>query len=77
MAFGSRPDVFLIMAGSGVRENVELNELVGLLGLSGRIIAVGDRKNDMRAFYNSIDALAVSSFEEGFPNVGENVRNRS
>lgn len=69
MAFGSRPDVFLIMAGSGVRENVELNELVGLLGLSGRIIAVGDRKNDMRAFYNSIDALAVSSFEEGFPNV--------
>ena len=23
----------------------------------------------MRAFYNSIDALAVSSFEEGFPNV--------
>ena len=61
------PRLHLVLAGSGPDEE-SLKALAAELGLANRVAFVGHLK-DVRPVYRDIDALALTSYTEGFPNV--------
>lgn len=63
------PKAHLLLAGAGVsEENEELSGLIRHEGAAGRVVMLGQR-NDMPRFYAGLDAFALSSRSECFPNV--------
>lgn len=65
-----RPDVRFVCVGEGPEPyRSELHALATSLGLGGRLVWAGSRR-DMVAVYNALDVASLSSaFGEGFPNV--------
>jgi glycosyltransferase involved in cell wall biosynthesis len=61
------PDVDFLVVGDGERR-VELEALVARLGLAGRVSFTG-LVHDVPALLRQVDALALTSTYEGFPNV--------
>lgn len=65
----TRPSLRLLCVGGGAAElRAELERLAGTLGLAGRVIFTGDRR-DMVAIYSALDLGVSSSYGEGFSNV--------
>ena len=62
------PDVWMIMVGEGVDDNVELRRIAASPSCHGRVILVGEHA-DMVGFYNAVDTLLLSSWAEALPNV--------
>jgi glycosyltransferase involved in cell wall biosynthesis len=63
------PEVRFAVVGGG--PDAELQRLRGIaqrLGIADRVLWTGAR-NDMRAVYNALDLVCLSSITEGFPNV--------
>lgn len=62
-------EVHFVLSGTGVhQENDALSELIGQLGLEGRVHLLGKRE-DIPRLMASFDIAVSSSIEEGFPNV--------
>jgi glycosyltransferase involved in cell wall biosynthesis len=65
----SHADARFVLSGRGVHQgNEALCELIGQLGLDGRVQLLGERQ-DIPRLMASFDIAVSSSFEEGFPNV--------
>ncbi|HEX8851859.1 MAG TPA: glycosyltransferase, partial [Pyrinomonadaceae bacterium] len=65
----SRPEARFVLTGRDVdAENKALCELIGELGLEGRVYLLGKRQ-DVARLMASFDIVVSSSCEEGFPNV--------
>jgi glycosyltransferase involved in cell wall biosynthesis len=63
------PDVYFLMAGRDIDEgNDEIMGLVRELGLSSRVILLGER-NDIHEITAGLDIATSSSWSEAFPNV--------
>ncbi|MTI00863.1 glycosyltransferase [Roseibium sp. RKSG952] len=64
------PDLKARLAGDGVTsDNPEIREMLSTNDLPSDSVALCGDLSDMTDFYNSIDALVLSSRTEGFPNV--------
>lgn len=59
--------VHVVFVGSGP-DTAALTALAGELGLEGRVTFAG-HMHDVRPVYRDLDALALTSYTEGFPNV--------
>lgn len=65
----TRPDVHFVLCGRGVDDrNTSLTETIRANGLAGRVSCVGFR-TDVPRILAALDVLALSSNNEGFPNV--------
>ena len=65
----ARPDARFVCIGEGPRSRIDkLKTLAGNLGLRDRLIWDG-ATDDVRAVYNALDVVCLSSYTEGFPNV--------
>ncbi|MGI9492335.1 MAG: glycosyltransferase, partial [Geminicoccaceae bacterium] len=63
------PSLRFVCVGSGPDDYTrELGERADSLGLKDKVVWAGARR-DMRAVYNALDILCLSSKSEGFPNV--------
>ncbi|MEO6023947.1 MAG: glycosyltransferase [Burkholderiales bacterium] len=66
---GDFPEARLLLAGTGITEaNLELVELIRMLGIPDRVELLGPR-SDMSRMYNALDLYVLSSKSESFPNV--------
>lgn len=63
----SRSDVYFVLAGDGPDRGA-LEELTDALGIRQNVFFLG-HITDMRGLYNDVDAIALTSYTEGFPNV--------
>lgn len=59
---------FLILGRDVDKRASGLNRIVETLGLTGKVIFLGER-SDVETFYPALDIASLSSYGEGFPNV--------
>lgn len=64
-ALAAAPSLWGVVVGGGERED-ELRALAGRLGLEGRLVWLGWRR-DLPVIYPALDALALTSHDEGTP----------
>jgi glycosyltransferase involved in cell wall biosynthesis len=63
-----KQDMRFVLVGRGVPESVEINDLVGSLGLTERVYLLGERA-DVSSVMPALDVAVSSSYSEAFPNV--------
>lgn len=64
---GRNPGVYFVLVGDGP-DRINLEHYVRSEGLSSRVFFAGHEK-DIRPVFRDLDALALTSYTEGFPNV--------